>query len=120
ACVVTYDTPVYLRHRDAQVAELDRLCPLLVRLPARARLLERVLVPVLAAQFERGGPQRLALLALDETHVSAPSCSASATTARVVPTSTCSPGATCNSVTTPSCGAEIWCSIFIASSHSSG
>src|SRR5690606_21354428 len=111
---------VLLGHGHAEIAELARLCPHLAGLPARPGLLEGVLVPVLAGQFECRGSQRLAFGALDETLPSVPPCSSSGTTARVVPTSTCSPGATCSSVTPPSPGAEIWCSIFIASSHNSG
>src|SRR5699024_2592528 len=76
--------------------------------------------------------QLLLLVGLDEAHAESPACCAvsgvsvpcasagSPTTARTSPTSTCRPASTCSAVTTPSAGAATVCSIFIASSHSSG
>src|SRR5215469_2548717 len=106
-----------LRQVHAQEAKLACVLPELRQLPPGARLLGEVGVAIPAAQLSHRRAQRALLVGLGEVHWVS---SSGLTTASTLPTSTCWPGATGRSVTMPEAGAAMTCSIFIASSQSSG
>ncbi len=110
-------TAVLLRQVHADEAELGGLLPQLRESAAVTRLPHEELVAVLAGEVGHRRPQRLLLVGLGEVHSGS---SSGLTTASTLPTSTCWPAATGSSATIPAAGAEMTCSIFIASSHSSG
>src|SRR6478752_447479 len=110
---------VLLGQVDPDEAEFACLVPQFVGVLAGARLLEVVVLPVVGGHGGDRLAQRLLFLGLDEAgHCESP-CSVS-TRASTAPTSTCWPGSTLSSASTPSAGAVTVCSIFIASSHTSG
>src|SRR5699024_6313852 len=128
---------VFLGDVHAEETGPPGLVPQLGQRLAAARPRQDVIdVPVLRGEARDGLAQRLLLVGLDESRshrasscppppasaapaTSAPS-PAPATTARTIPTSTWPPAATFSSVSTPSAGAAMVCSIFIASSHRIG
>src|SRR6478752_4095348 len=89
---------------------------------AGARLFQVVVLAVAGGHGRDGLAQCPAFLVLDETGVGhgSPSAVRSSTRASTAPTSTCCPAVTLSSASTPSAGAVMVCSIFMASSQISG